>query len=89
MNRNVRQGCPISALLYLFVLEILAFKLNHNSEIIGMDISNMIDDLKIYSKCGWYQFNLKRYFFLKCCNKLKIVEEFCKHTGSKVYYLVV
>lgn len=46
MNRNVRQCCPISALLYLFVLDILAFELNHNSEIKIINISNMIDDIK-------------------------------------------
>ena len=30
MGRGIRQGCPISALLYLFVAEILAIKIRHN-----------------------------------------------------------
>ena len=35
MSRGIRQGCPISALLYLFVAEILAIKINSNNNIKG------------------------------------------------------
>ena len=46
MNRGIRQGCPISALLYLFVAEILSLKLKSNNEIKGINISNMQKDIK-------------------------------------------
>ena len=39
MSRGIRQGCPISALLYLFVAEILAIKINSNNNIKGISIN--------------------------------------------------
>ena len=46
MNRGIRQGCPISALLYLFVAEILSLRLKSNNEIKGINISNMQKHIK-------------------------------------------
>ena len=40
MTRGIRQGCPISALLYLFVAEILATKINQNQNIKGIAMNN-------------------------------------------------
>ena len=40
MGRGIRQGCPISALLYLFVAEILAIKIRHNENIEGIKFKN-------------------------------------------------
>ena len=36
MGRRIRQGCPISALLYLFIAEILAIKIKENRNIEGI-----------------------------------------------------
>ena len=36
MNRGIRQGCPISAMLYLFVAEILALRIRENDNIPGI-----------------------------------------------------
>lgn len=47
MKRDTRQGCPISALLYLFVAEILSLMLKNNKEIKGIKMSNMKRDVKI------------------------------------------
>lgn len=94
MKRGTRQGCPISALLYLFVAEILAYKLKQNSEIQGINISNMVDDLKTIQHADDVTLALKNISSLNVA--IKTVEEFCKHAGSKtnikkrsVYYLVV
>ena len=46
MNQGIRQGCPISALLYIYVAEILSLKLKSNNEIKGIHISNMQIDIK-------------------------------------------
>ena len=46
MNKGIRKGCPISALLYLFVAEIPSLKLKLNNEINGINISNMQKDIK-------------------------------------------
>lgn len=38
MSRGIRQGCPISALLYLFIAEVLAIKLKTNNDIKGIKL---------------------------------------------------
>lgn len=40
MTRGIRQGCPLSALLYLFVAEILAIRINCNQNIEGITINS-------------------------------------------------
>ena len=39
LSRGIRQGCPISALLFILVAEILAVKLRADSRIHGIEIS--------------------------------------------------
>ena len=41
MTRGIRQGCPISAVLYLFVAEILAIKIRTNDQIEGFKFNNI------------------------------------------------
>ena len=38
MNRGVRQGCPLSSLLYVLVIEILALQLRRNPDIVGFTV---------------------------------------------------
>ena len=38
LNRGVRQGCPLSSLLYAMVIEILAIQLRKNPDIVGFTI---------------------------------------------------
>ena len=38
LTRGVRQGCPISSLLYVLVIEILALQLRQNQNIVGFQI---------------------------------------------------
>lgn len=80
MSRGIRQGCPISALLYLFVAEILAMKIKIDPNIKGINInSNEIksvqhaDDLTITVRDD-----------ISFINTMKIVHEFCDHAGSKI-----
>ena len=40
MTRGIRQGCPLSALLFLLVAEILAIKIKNNQNINGIAINN-------------------------------------------------
>lgn len=39
MTRGIRQGCPISALFYLFVAEILSIKMKNEPNISGISIN--------------------------------------------------
>ena len=46
MTRGIRQGCPISAILYLFVAEILAIKIRSNNQIEGFLCQNLPKEIK-------------------------------------------
>ena len=46
MGRGIRQGCPVSALLYVFVAEILAVKLKENKDIEGFTFPDKINEIK-------------------------------------------
>ena len=38
LNRGVRQGCPLSSLLYVMVIEVLALQLRKNPNIVGFNV---------------------------------------------------
>ena len=42
LSRAIRQGCPVSALLFLFVAEIIAIKIRNNKHIQGIKIDKVI-----------------------------------------------
>ena len=48
-SRGVRQGCPISALLFIMVVEVLAVKLRNNNNIHGLQVGNMCIKLQQYA----------------------------------------
>ena len=57
LNRVVRQGCPLSALLYVLIIEILAIQLRLNPNIVGFKIggekivsAHYVDDATIIIK---------------------------------------
>jgi len=43
LSRGVRQGCPLSAILFLFVTEILALYIDQNNDILGIKIRSGSD----------------------------------------------
>jgi hypothetical protein len=47
MQRGIRQGCPISAILFLFVIEILAIDIRSNSNIEGFQKPGITNSIKI------------------------------------------
>lgn len=40
MSRRIRQGCPVLAILYLFVADILVFKVKTNNQVLEIKPSN-------------------------------------------------
>ena len=41
MQRGIRQGCPVSALIFIFILEILAIQIRKNDDIQGLSPGNL------------------------------------------------
>ena len=57
LTRSIRQGCPISALLFLLVAEMIAIDIRNDREIIGIEINDcvfkialMADDTTLFIK---------------------------------------
>lgn len=46
MYRGIRQGCPVSAILFLFVMEILSTRINNSDSVNGFKISNTQNEIK-------------------------------------------
>ena len=81
MNRRIRQGCPISAILYLFVAEILALKIRNNKDIQGIKI-NEITEIKTIQHANDLTLSLKNEDSLR--KSLDEIQSFCNVTGTKV-----
>lgn len=47
MNRGIRQGCPVSAIIFLFVTEILSLTIMENKEIAGFKTQYMTKETKL------------------------------------------
>lgn len=47
MNRGIRQGCPVSAIIFLFVTEILSLTIVENKEIAGFKTQYMTKEIKL------------------------------------------
>ena len=82
MTRGIRQGCPISAILYLFVAEILSIKIKGNENIEGFTCRNMNKDVKTIQHADDLTMALKNIDSLR--QAITTIENFCKHAGSKV-----
>lgn len=82
MKRGIRQGCPISASLHLFVAEILSKKINNNENILGLKTNYMEKEVKNIQHAEDMtitQKNIKSYK-----HALETVNKFCIYAGSKV-----
>ena len=80
MTRGIRQGCPLSALLFLFVAEILATKLETNENIFGI----RINDYEIRNIQHADDLTITVQDKNSLSQALNTVHEFCKHAGSKM-----
>jgi len=82
LKRGVRQGCPLSALLYVLVIEILAIQFRLNPNIVGFKIygekivsAHYIDDATIIIKQN------------RCFKEvIKELNEYERASGAKVNY---
>lgn len=65
MSRGIRQGCPISAMLYIFMAEILALKLKNNNTINGFQFKDMHKEIKYLQYADDITLTLKNISSLK------------------------
>ena len=81
MTRGISQGCPLSALLFLFVAEILAIKIKKNNQNInGIAINNI--EIKNIQHADDFTVVLKDELSMK--NALDTINTFCRNDGSKI-----
>ena len=83
-QRGLRQGCPISSLLFIIVAEIMATNIRNNNELKGISIKT--NDITKTIKLS--QLADDTTLFLSSKNEIKlalnIVEDFGKHSGSPI-----
>jgi exonuclease III len=82
MQRGIRQGCPISALLYLYIAEILSLKIKNNNMIEGFQAKNMNKEVKNIQHADDMTLALKNIESLN--QALNTINNFCIHAGSKI-----
>ena len=82
MTRGIRQGCPISAILYLFVAEILAIKIMTNDQIEGFKFNNIQKEIKSVQHADDLILALKNIVSVE--HAVETIDVFCRHAGSKI-----
>lgn len=82
ISRSIRQGCPLSALLYTLVAEPLGLAINGEKEIKGI----LIEGNEIEQKS--FQYADDTTLFLKDINSvgkaMGIIDKYCRGSGAKV-----
>ena len=80
LTRSIRQGCPISALLFLLVAEIIAIKIRNNKNINGIKIADieckinmMADDTTLFlHDINSLKFAIEDFLMFQKCSGLKL-----------------
>ena len=84
ISRGIRQGCPLSALLFVIVAEILATKIRNSTAVEGIKVAS--ENSENYIKIC--QFADDTTLFLKNENEarssLTIIHDFGNHSGLKL-----
>ena len=81
-SRGIRQGFPISALLYIFVAKILALKKHDNANIQGFELKSLHEEIKTVQHADDLTVLLKNAQSLS--HTLSTLREFSLHAGSKI-----
>ena len=82
MERGIRQGCPISALLFILVVEIMAVKIRANDNIRGFKINDSMKEIKILQHADDCTIPAKDSDSIKHIKDT--FNEFCKYSGVKL-----
>lgn len=82
MYRGIRQGCPVSAILFLFVIEILSARINNSASVKGFKISSTTNEIKCIQHADDSTFPVKDIESLG--HVVKIIENFGSVSGTKL-----
>ena len=82
MKRWIRQGCPISAIIFLFVVEIMSIKINSSDNIKGFTKENMDTEIKLLQHADDASLPLANIESME--NAIDIINKFCKSSGMKL-----
>ncbi len=80
MERGVRQGCPVSAMLFILTVEIMSIHIREHSDIVGFTLNNIEHKLSQYADDTTLL--LANIDSIK--TSLNVIEEFCKVSGLKI-----
>ena len=80
ISKGIRQGCPVSSLLYLLAAEVLATKIRSSSSIKGIEIGNKDKYVKLsqYTDDGMLFLGNKD----ELCSVLNVLLDFGKVAGT-------
>lgn len=85
LTRSIRQGCPLSALLYSLVAEPLVLAINANSDIQSIkvkDFKHFSTDMKVYQYADDTTLVVKNENSI--LKGIRIVETYCKGSGAQM-----
>ena len=82
IQRGIRQGCPLSALLFILAAEILSIEIRHNKSIEGITINKQ--EIKLTQLADDTTLFLKNPESLQ--HTLKIIDNFTRCSGLKLNY---
>lgn len=82
ITRSIRQGCPLSALLYSLVAEPLGLAIKQGKRIKGIEIEEIIKDNKSFQYADDTTIIVRGEESVK--KIMEIVQRFCKGSGGKV-----
>ena len=82
MKRGIRQGCPISAIIFLFVVEIMSIKINSSDDIKGFTKENMDTEIKLLQHADDASLPLANIESME--NAIDIINKFSRSSGMKL-----